>query len=241
MTAEARSWLPASTLGLDIVGPALAPLLDAWTDSWFTRARTELVACQQLDRVPAQAAAAQRIMLEHSGCFLDLSARGKRTLLEAALGIDLSEVALAEADHRLLDSFATDIGDDLLKRIDPAPHPAKDSLFRLELKLNHEELLFLHCPASLLISAIKARAQQNSKLTPLDRRWNAVGSASITAAALAGRALLSIDELDGLGVGDVVILDRRTDDPIDLVLASSGEVIAHGKISRDQDRRTLIL
>ena len=242
MTAEVRSWLPASTLGLDTVGPALAPMLDAWTDAWFRQARAELVECQQTDRTPAQQAAAQRISLESSSCFIDLSARAKRCVLEAVLGIDLAEVTLAEADHRLLDSFAADIGEDLLKRIDPAPLPAKGTLVRLELKLNHEALLILHCPNCVLISAIKAQARHpNDKPMTLERRWNAVGSASITAAALAGRAQLSIDELDGLGVGDVVILDRRADDPIDLVLASSGEVIAHGKISNDQDRRALTL
>ncbi|WP_157215374.1 hypothetical protein [Flavisphingomonas formosensis] len=241
MSHRVRPWLPASALSVERVRAALAAPLDAWTQRWFAQAAITLSACQPAARLAAVPESTVRIAHATSTSAILLPARGKRHLIEAVLDISLSDVTVSEDDHRLLDAFARRICEDLLDRLGAsgeAPAPGATSL-RLTISHGRDELLHLDCADTLIIAHIRRARRPAAQPPKLTGRWQALGGQPVAAVALAGRAQLSLEELKGLAVGDVVLLEGAVNGRAALSFPPSGAIMAQATLGNDQGRRIL--
>jgi flagellar motor switch/type III secretory pathway protein FliN len=228
---QISDWLPESAFTEETVGPALHDAISSWCGRWFSSARAEVSAVRLSQ---ASKRMAQGLHVASRSCEAELSGRGKRALLEAALGIDLSGLSLAEGDHRILDSFATAAVNDLLTALDAlGEHRGGGPVLCATLVLAGTEMGVLALPSQLLVSAIKKAIGPIRKPAQAPRsRAEALKLVTVKTEGYLGRAQLTVDDLQGLAVGDVIVLDNSLKDPVELRMPDSQKCIGRGKLVR---------
>jgi flagellar motor switch/type III secretory pathway protein FliN len=236
VTIAARDWLPTEAFSESAVKAALAGPVERWSKRWFAKGAAGVGTVH-----PAEIAepSAQSRIVTGMLAQAELTGRGKRVLLEAALDVELAGQTLSEGDHAVLEAFAGAALQDLVSVLDETFRSAADDAgprLRIALTLGGSDLLAVTVPRYAIVPALRARlgAARNTK-DVLKSRLGALASTNVTAEAVLGLAELSFADLNNLGVGDVVILDRALQDPVDLRL-SGGQRIGRGKLSRNGGR-----
>lgn len=237
MTLQAVDWLPEEVFAPAAVKALFEPVVDAWSQNWFVKAGPVV---SSVEFVEAAAPAAQR--LSGKVVCLELHGRGKRYLLEAALGLDLTEHQLIDGDRRLLEEFASEILGDLIQRLESdirAVVAADGDQVAAVLSMGPSEVLSILYPRHLLVSRLRnGFGPPAPSRGPLGARTAALKTSRVTANAILGRVELSMDEIEGLAVGDVLVLDRSLDDPTEL-RTTDGRLIVSGRL-RNENGQLLI-
>lgn len=224
----------------------LAGPLATWSQRWFARGTADVAAIRHdQGRSPAVLPQVQRI--DGIVAIATLPGRGKRHLLETALDVSLADHPPGDGDHRLLDAFATEVVEDLLSVVDALfgqVDTAADAGGRVvaTISIGRTELLSVSMPDHALVPRLRGRLGRLRRTT--DRpgsRAAALRDTKLVAEAVLGHARLPVGELEGLAVGDVLLLDRRLNDKVVLRLAGQIEPIANGQLDRSDDGRVAIL
>lgn len=237
MTGHIREWLPQGVFTHDAVQAALAGLLEEWSQHWFMHRRAEVTATS-FEGLPAE----HSMVVGSETAQIMLCGRGKRHLVEALLGVELADVVIAPADHKLLDAFATDAAADLIARVEAmAPRTGRrGDRLAISLSLGGREMAFLFLPHDMLVPALKVVLRQRRRPPEALRRMaEALRPVRLRAAAVLGEATLALGDLRHLAIGDVVVLDTSVRDPVDLRLADNGRCIGRGQLGRDGIRPSI--
>jgi flagellar motor switch/type III secretory pathway protein FliN len=234
VTIPVSEWLPRDAFTEDAVRPALDQVLLAWSERWFAQARAVITAVQPSSEKPRMV---QSLQVKSDASQAELPGRGKRVLLEAALGTDLSGLALTECDHRVLDDFVLAAVKDLLAALDAMAESGDSPALCVTLGLEGRELVNITLPANALIPAMKAAMDGvRARGAAPKSRIEGLKSVKLVAQGLLGTANVSLDELRDLAVGDVVVLDNSLKSLVELKLPSNGQRIGRGRLVRTNDQ-----
>ncbi len=234
-------WLPEAAVTLERIGAALAEPLEQWSNMWFASNGRAMVG----DSPMSLAAHGEgNLSFEAENLNFVLPAIGKRRLLEAILGVALTNVLLTPTDHRVLDKFAGRACRDLLERFVQMPAIASapaDRIRRICIMLDGDECGRLSLPSSALVALAKSVIPRSSAIgMPLESRRDAIRPCHLTVDALLGRAALTIDEVRGLEVGDVIILNSTLETLLPVRLVATGTQLGKGELSKAGRHNTLI-
>jgi len=235
VTLQAGEWLPDDAFTEEAVRLALAEQVSGWSNRWFARAQTEISAVRMS---AGKSRLAQSLLVRGVTTEADLSGRGKRTLLEGALGVDLSELTLTESDHKVLDAFATEAVKDMLSALDRMGEgKSGGAMLSVSLSLEGKEMVVVTLSCQVLIPAMKAASGgvcHSDKA--LRSRTEGLKQVELIVEGFLGQAELTLDDLKGLALGDVVVLDSSLKSPIELRLHSSKQCVGRGRLVRTNNR-----
>jgi flagellar motor switch/type III secretory pathway protein FliN len=180
-------------------------MLGAWSASWLADGILSVVAVR---REPLRQLSAGHMRASAGALVIDLSGRGKRVLLEAALGCGLEMLDLQADDHLLLDRFAAALAEELGARIDQGlGSPAGAPSTQVTLAIASREVATVDIPVTGLARAIKAAGTRRTSRRSLASRAAAVERIELPIEAVLGCARLSVNEIGTIAVGDVLLLD----------------------------------
>jgi len=239
------AWLPDAALTLDRISAALSVCLQEWAEAWIGDAVT--AAQVQFSDAAQISTQVGRIHAAGSATTVSSEARTKRTLLEALLGTSLHGHVLTERDHRLLDGLAGRALEDLVARCDRLvsafPAPAETARIAiLTLRCPAGEIAKLELPHAALAGLVKASlGDVRTKATSIRSRAQALDEATVEIEAILGENILRFEDVAGLAVGDVLLLDRSLDEPAQIRIAQAGVTLGAGVLSRDGNRVALTI
>lgn len=156
-------------------------------------------------------------------------------LIGRALDMDLPLIELNASDQTLIDALTDEIFRDLTQSLeallDDTPGLDRQTSGAVTLEFTDEagrKILLIETSRAVLAgirrSALPATVKRaTASLTPFPK---AIGDTPVTLAATIGSALISLPEVRRLGRGDVIVLDRLLDRPIDLVAQVGGAKVA---------------
>jgi len=228
-------WLPPDAFTEDAVRPALDQTVSVWSARWFVGARAVISAVHPGGVKPRMA---QSLQVKGGVPQAELPGRGKRTLLEAALGTDLSGLTLTECDHRVLDDFAAEAIKDLLAALDSLGEGgANGPSLCVTLSLEGKEMVCITLPGGVLIPTMKAAIGAVRRRGAAPRsRVDALKPVKLMAEGLLGRAEVTLDDLRDLAVGDVVVLDSSLKSMVELRLPGNSQRIGRGRLVRTNEQ-----
>jgi flagellar motor switch/type III secretory pathway protein FliN len=235
VTPDIRDWLPEQAFNSEALEAALHAAIEDWQAAWFMTA--SVMRCTL--STSGETAVDREIRVVPQGA-------ARRVLLELALATGLQDAVLTETDHRLLDSFAQKIVEDLVERLEALMGDARTAagcrLSRLlEISCDGRILVVLRVPESRLVQPLKQRIGASAALVPVGKRTQALQRTPVALEAILGRASLTIDELEGLAAGDILVLEQRIDHGADLRVLSTGERLATCRVHKEGDRVALHL
>ena len=240
-----RAWLPDAALTLDRISAALSVCLQEWAEAWIGDAVT--AAQVQFSDAAQISTQVGRIHVAGSATSISSEGRAKRALLEALLGSSLHGHVLTERDHRLLDGLAGRALQDLVARCDDLGRatdlPAAAARAAIvTLRCPAGEIAKLELPHSALAGLVKASLGDNhGKPMSISSRVEALGEAAVEIEAVLGENILRFEDVAGLAVGDVLLLDRALEEPAQIRIAQAGVTLGAGMLSRDGNRVALTI
>ncbi len=240
MNAAVREWLPPGADG----GPAVLRFLNiivaAWSERWFNDA-IYTVAC-----VMAGDAARQRVeqddeVISNTRCVVArLLAHGRAMLISQALspeGQSLDD----ERDQLLLHTFVGAIVQDLVDRLDQAlGHTAAERTASASLAIilrdsRQRDILSIRFSPTAHRKLIDKALPTPRLGGPLDYRGRVLGDRAVPVCGRVGQAQLELGALRTLALGDVVVLDRKVSDGIELI-TGAGRAFAAAELHFKDDR-----
>jgi flagellar motor switch/type III secretory pathway protein FliN len=232
MSGKVRDWLPAGAATGRHARAHLEEKVASWSERWFAGASASL---SSLAPCPAGGATAPPETLRIAGL---------------ALGADPRRLVLSEPDRDILEGLAAAIAADLAASLGapapgegPEPSPAEEAEPAILAGASDGEgrdLLQLAVPAAALVPAIKARIPARTA-QPLGDIERASGKTVTRIELRLGAASLSLAELAGLGEGDVLLLDRRVEDGVEVAAAPAASAFARGALEHTTDGSRLVL
>jgi Type III flagellar switch regulator (C-ring) FliN C-term len=232
MGEAVRDWLPTNAFTDEAIRAVLCNTVASWSACWFARATAEISAVRTGE--PAPAADPKQLVISGRHTKAQLSAAGKRHVLQVSLGVDLSAQLLWETDRHVLDTFLEQAVKDLVERIDAALNAGSacdgGRYAALDISFGSNEGFKLYIPDHLLVGALKAGFGKPRIGSAPTNRLDVLRRTRLSAFGFMGRAELSIGEARDMAVGDIVVLDQSLDEPVELRLAGVGPPLARGKL-----------
>jgi hypothetical protein len=242
MKPEAQIWLPRESISPPALNAALGETLRAWTQEWCAAAATSATI---FDIADLQTTIAEQGSA-YGGEFLQvhLPPRGRRLLLNEALGRTIEQEACNESDRLLLDVLVERIVRDLIARLENrlGHFAASTHGQRLALGIGYsdEALCTLVAPAQAVVPLIKEMAtKSHTGSKKPSRRRDALASLMVGLEAVLGTAEVRVDDIRGLATGDILLLDTPADGMADLRIIKTTQKIMSGKIGRLGSRAIL--
>lgn len=218
-----RSWLAASVLQSDQASRLVASLVGEWSRDWIgTGAWRATGSWASADITLGDEWAALR---QSDGVSILGNAKSMVKLARAILGT--GEQPANSRDLKLMRRLAGAALDDFTDRLRSAGFRADDkpqgnggeTEWVIAIEGGGEGALKLLCSQECL-AAVARQTFARTRLPALTaRRSVGVDNLETHVGALLGRARLSIDALRSLEVGDVLVLDRPTADPLEMIVA----------------------
>lgn len=230
MSAEVSHWLPQEALLGAAAKKVLREPIAAWSSHWFARGQAVLSKLSLVESGRGRGPEGPR-----SAIFLDMPGVGKRYLLEAALGVALGEHARNQYDGHILDVFAAEIADDLTARLDAelvgGYERGAAADLKAVVKIENNVVLDIFLPSAALVPKIKLLlGGTHRRQTRVHSRKTALRETRIIARGCLGLVELALKDIHDLGVGDVLVLDRSLNEPVELSLSENGRPIARGML-----------
>lgn len=240
MTLAWHSWLPDDAVAPVAAQRALADLVESWSHDWF--AGEPLCALGQLARVAASRSELRK-MVRHGcddGIAIGLPPAGLTTLGALVLNVDSAAGARSENDLKLLEALGKECLDGLKLRLaqlfglgKPAWRQSdsvrgEGAVHRLEIGLATPTITIqLELSADRFSRFVRASLPEAVAMEQLAAGTDALAGIPISLSALLGRCNLTLAELSGLAMGDVLVLESATEDS--LPLAVGGAPLARGR------------
>jgi len=251
-------WLPADAL----VGPAVRDPIERavaeWSSGWFAgRADLRLTALEP--RPPLWAAELGRAAWHRRGAAVSLAVPPPALSRLRGKALDMRNAVRPETerDAALLRGFEARMVADLAARIETAlgicgraatdASPAADpwaggaaALCAIVAEPDGAEALRLAVPLEHAIAFRKKGLPPARRRPRPTRRDAALAHAKVRIGARLGSAALTLGEFRSLAPGDVLVLDRGLDQPVELLADGGTQCFARGRLDRSE-RMTLIV
>lgn len=245
MIERVRDWLPLEAFDPEAISGILADPVAKWSQRWFARSAAGVATIRHESGLPS-IVLPQIQRIDGAVTIATLPGRGKRHLLETALDVSLAEHMPNEGDHQLLDAFATEVVEDLVSGVDGLlggldARPDRGNRIVATISIARIELLSLSFPDHALVPRLKNRHLPLRR--PTDKpgsRLAALRDTTLVTEAVLGSARLPVGDVEGLAIGDVLVLDQMLADRIILRLAGQHDPIAKGQLDRSRDGKVAL-
>ncbi|HWW12225.1 MAG TPA: FliM/FliN family flagellar motor C-terminal domain-containing protein [Brevundimonas sp.] len=244
MSEHAWNWLPEGALSDPA---ALAPLdetLADWCRRWLPDDRLR---CQApvfgIGPDPHSAVAEGRHFA------LQTPRTGPDALAARAMAVDLARLEIGEGDRKIIDAFRDEMLADLSKTLDGAAGLAADAPAdrsgAVQIAVSDRDgrkVLILMTTRAVLAQMRRSRLpKRTARRSPLSSIRSATADATVSVSAHLGSAVMPVSEARRLAAGDVIILDRNLDEPIELTTIPDGASLACGILVDTASPRSLRL
>lgn len=246
MTQDVQTWLPPEAAAHEAVQTRIREAVADWSGRWFARRRVGVRSAASARQ--AVRGDRERWVLHGGPVALACSRRAADRLLGWALDADLDDGIPTAVDRLVLEGFERRLTRDLITSVEaalhvagptrPTPEVTPDPLGRfggLVVALEDDrgdDVAALAVPLSAVVAICKAgagRALQRGVVMGSLRE--ALGETRVALASSLGRSEISLGDLGGLAVGDVLVLDTALDEGPVLTAKGSETVIANGKLT----------
>jgi len=248
-----RAWLPDSALGAAGVDQALADVARQWSTKWLARKSVRPLGTLAATRMSL--ADSSRLLVLDDDVAIAISAAASDRLAMLMLGESTLPATLADADRRVLDSLIDAALQDLCRRTAEALGFSPEARWEeagagQDLSVDRPRtcqlgvdtgtpLLHFAVATDVLIARAKARAGRSPIRDRVKPIAAGLAAQQVDISASLGRCALTLADLAGLGIGDVLVLDRTTDAP--LALSVNGAPARRGTCSVQRDGDCLAL
>lgn len=238
MSNPAWNWIPDGAISASAVLGPFDAAADAWNERWFhdfslRRRRVNFGAS-----LSAVAPVVSTARLD-----LRLSSAAPMALLSGAMNEDVSRVELSDLDWTVLEKLRLEMLEDLMHALDAAL--AGDSVSDTVRSVDTSGAVSIELadPSGRVLAtvdttrAILARVRLNA-LPSARRRPNrslvslkaAIARTPVRLEVRLGSTAIPLPEARRLSPGDVIILDRELDQPLDLAASLTGPTVACGHL-----------
>lgn len=242
MTAEIREWLPRQVFSAASMRTVLGSAVASWSSHWFLRHTASISSDVSMadGGVIAPPETGNAACIKGRLVEAMLTGRGRRILLEAALALDVSAQPQTECDSELLDLLSARVIEDLVKRLDEAL-PDKEtssagSQIHIAIAIGRSDVAVVRFPSATIIPALKSQWKKGPRNQKLRSVGDAIKTHKVSVGALLGHVDVALNELKELTPGDILIMDKGLNEPVDLRLSGSAQRIGRGKLGRNGDR-----
>lgn len=242
-------WLPVQALANDQILAAIGAAVAKWTRLWFGSAKFTLVDVETSRNYHPLDVDDKTARRYGGGLWLINCEYYAQNLALLALDAVAKNLALTAGDRQLLTAFGERIVDGLANMIaaelelEQEQYPdqawtAVHGSLRIGLaSANLDASMILVIEGAALVAFRKRLiAPYRPMSNVLSDRQSAVVRTPCTCSARFGFARLGKSDFVGLEAGDVIMLDQRIDEPVDLTLSTTGQLVAKASSRFDEDR-----
>ena len=257
MIGQVREWLPCDVLTHGVVRESVGQAVAAWSARWFTGPCASVAAMKYATGDPRNEKDETGWRIYRTAVAVRGTRQAFSRMVDRALDIEALPAELSEADRLLLASFGRAMIEDLVAELEHAfaipgemksePEKVADPLRDaggLVVSLADpagRDILTLAVPADVVVPSVKAHlgpaVRRTENLPPLSEPLRAV---TMAVEARVGRVELTLAELNELAVGDVLILDRRLEQTVDVAHAGTRQVFAKAMLTSVDDGMALV-
>lgn len=214
----AQAWLPEKHLTNPKLAASFAAIVEAWSAHWF--AGPSWSAGDRWMPAGHPAAHEEKVFETENGLACSIAGRDRLALAGAMLGLPLDKGIPAKADAQLVTAIADKALSDLADRLSALPFaaPQADRSFyaamerpQYELKIGpkaKQAIMSFHADRALLVEVARSLAPPPRAQAMPVRRGESIEDKPLDIGAKIGSARLTLVELQGLSVGDVIAFDR---------------------------------
>ncbi|HKC03555.1 MAG TPA: FliM/FliN family flagellar motor C-terminal domain-containing protein [Sphingomicrobium sp.] len=244
-----KPWLPSDAIQPAALAPVLSRILRDWSKHWFVTDEASAGAAFQDDWPAAQASTNWRSA--GSCASIALNPTVQAAVGSAMLGCAIPHSPVQPRDREIIDCLATVCIDDLLKRVaqlsgegdadvGPRSEPIDlDACNWWDVSFRSGKRAFKLALSSIAQIRIVKRELPAAPKPELKAVARGLGKQQIGLTADVGRSAIKLAELKDLGVGDIVLLDRLSTEPVDLLI--DGFASPLGGMLESIDGQTCIL
>ena len=239
----ATAWLPDCCLFSQRTVQAMSDAVANWAATWF--AKSPWLPLGGWDEVPADDSKFPVLLGRSAGFEIRGTGETKKSLGVAMIGVKIGD-RHSEMDDRLLRKLAENAISDLETRLLPfgngAPH---GSALSTDANSRRIMSLLIGAPgkAQIVIESgianIVEMARKSYSPTPCGETLidpiRSLDRMSVSVAARLGTASISLRDLAGLEPGDVLMLDTKPDDPVDLLIEDRPSAFTFTVAESDND------
>jgi Type III flagellar switch regulator (C-ring) FliN C-term len=257
LTERCLDWLPLSALDDARILSTISVVIEHWSARWFVHGH---YGASNLTLRGPRHPVTHRKDVWVSFCnavAIAWPADGGVDIAKHVLNAQKVKADLQSADKSLLQKCAELVGLDLVTAIGSAlqlprapetqmvsvPNPFLNA-GGVEIELDRRgdlPSMRIAIPAFALVPIRKSFVRSLSAPPPNPVSMGSLFKAeSLAFSAALGSATISIADLQGLGIGDVVILDTKLDDTISIASQSSGRVIAAARVAQKNGQINLV-
>lgn len=238
-----RAWLPPEAFADAAVDRRLSEAVEQWSLKWFADRTVRRLGGEARGALPGD----PQVHSLEDGLAVAVDGDARTAIAGAMLDAAIDLKKAKPADRRLFDRLSAACLEDLRSRLAQAFKLGPDARWRAGDRTDgfepgsarafafddaHEPLLVLFVTRELEVTSIKSALRSPAPPTPLQPLAAGLAAQQVDMSALLGRCDLTVAELAGLTRGDVLVLDRALDLPLDLAL--NGQV-RRGQCTVEQD------
>jgi len=227
------AWLPAKAFADGVAARRLAAAVEAWAERWFADRRVAPLADPAAARAAVWRAEAAQVQSLDDGLAVAVGDAGRLAIAGAMLDAAIDVRKARPADRQLFDRLSDACLDDLRTRMAQAFKLAPDARWRAGDSVDDlppadahafgfddadEPLLLLFVTRDLEVALIKSGLRAPPSPPALAPLATGLAAQTVDLSALLGRCDLTVAELAELTCGDVLVLDRDLDAPLDLAI-----------------------
>lgn len=248
MTSGARDWLPLDAFDDSTIDAALAGAVARWSGRWFEGPAISVV--KSAVRKPGY----RRTPIERAwrcfadSGFVDCSDKALSVVALRALDATSKIKTSAIADKKLLEAFGLAIVEDLFLTLRSTLKCPGESIATidaidpfaemggLELRLDSSpgmSAMIIGIPAGNLVARRKSPLTRQDPFVPGCNLLSAIEASSCTYQVALGHVNISAADLKALAVGDLLVLDTATKDPLEIISSASAASLCHGRLTAD--------
>ncbi len=252
MTATVREWLPWGVLSHEAVRETLEQAVAQWSGQWFTAPYAGVAGVRATMAEPRPEGDGTGWRVYRTAVAVRAGRAALSRLVNRALDLGADALDPTPADLRIMAGLEDKILEALAETVERAlgvagrtrPVPEKpenplgdDGGVVVSLaEPSGREVMTLAVPGEAIFRHLKASlerpAEKAARLRPLAE---ALAEVRISLEARIGKVELTLAELDELAVGDVLVLDTRLDEAVDIAGLASHDVFAKAVLTHTED------
>jgi hypothetical protein len=250
MNVQPHAWLPQDAIAPERIQPAIDELMAEWGRAWLAESRPTLKPAFQDDWLSTSTSANWRSCADVAS--LELTPTVQAVIAGAMLGVTVPSGSLQAAERTIVEDVARAAADDLLVRFarltglkaeacelsDQAIDLSRCSWWSVGLGVGRRGFKFALSDVALMTISKQALAPARRSRSVSLRE--ALALHQIRVSATLGHCALSLADLKGLAVGDVVVLDRAVESPLEIHVDGRPSVL-RASLQAEHGKATLAL
>ncbi len=257
MTVRVREWLPREVMNHGGVRKTIEQAIAQWNAQWFLTSFAEVAGTRVAvaDSRPESEGTGWRVY--RAAIAIRGSRAGLSRLVNRALDLRADLADLTAADRYVMNAIEGKILEGLAETLEVAfgvrgqtrsepdkpADPLADGggLVVSVVDPSGREVLTLALPGETIVRHVKASIPRTPGKGPALRPFSeALAEVNIPVEAQVGKVELTLAELNELAVGDVLVLDKRLDEAVDIAGVRSGDVFAKAVLTHVEDGLVLV-